>query len=351
MSRVNKPFVTLQDEEKDLIAKLELARKKGRFSPQERLAMKSRLGAIQNEKEKLRLQALGAGQKVEAGQGQQTVQQKPLGLTQSGRGLTEQQLVSVVAQKYNLSNTDATQVLAHFKALPDIKTEDDLLKKIDEDSNEQQNLLQQTIPGGSVRRPEIYQALSKLGSYNWFITPIPMSGYFFFQKGPSVKNLPLKNIIALKESSSEKYLPALTNLVSEYKIHLMNKAEDTNKIMALLLQDPVVAQNTNDMKLQARRVAADDREYPYIVIYATGRDKAQNILNRLCLVLSGFQADGNNLTYNQRVNDLIWFAQGSRDQKNEMYKDYYTEDRIYYSPELNEQGGNKDYMLKIPSGC
>lgn len=106
-------------------------------------------------------------------------------------------------------------------------------------------------------------------------------------------------------------------LGQEYKIHLMPKNNYIlfviEKILEIAKQDPQLAEKISFMKV-IDMPAQGNEVFPTIVLYPKlGKDSAQSILQNLYEQLHPMAAigDGRTPRYNQKIDDLLFYAQGA----------------------------------------
>lgn len=147
----------------------------------------------------------------------------------------------------------------------------------------------------------------------------------------------LENICKKGNKEEIAKLPEKQELIKlntqEYKIHLMPKHEDMGRVIKKLVDelesDPVLKNHVAQYKVMVGAkddpksiLKFDDRKgyYPKIVIYAESKEAGEAILNS---VYNLFKEDAEKIgdpsiapRYNQKINSLIYYAQGSADIKN-----------------------------------
>lgn len=153
-------------------------------------------------------------------------------------------------------------------------------------------------------------------------------------------------------------------LVEKYKIHLMPKSR--NDLVEILKRffnnvekDNRLAEAIHDFKFKCtvdftdiealkKSLYSKGEILPIIVIYPAGKKEvAEYLLNKFIEIYGDMT--GANLTprYNKKITSLIYYAQGEGDSKGDRYKQYYTEDRVFYRKDFEGEGENKNYELKI----
>lgn len=149
------------------------------------------------------------------------------------------------------------------------------------------------------------------------------------------------------------------DLAKGYKIHLMPKdgwqsiVDVTDRLLKLFTQDPELQKIVSEFKIRLAPLIAGPTKnkviMPLIVIYTfTGREDTQKVLNTLYQGLKDIPGLGIPPRYNASINDLIYIAQGSGEDKGGRFSKYYEQPRqIYYRPDFT--GTKQDYHLKHPA--
>lgn len=162
------------------------------------------------------------------------------------------------------------------------------------------------------------------------------------------------------------------SLAQNYKIHLMPKPEDVPAVFIRLLdeivkKDSELASLLSDFKIKFDLQDLKDSHnetLPIMVLYPrSGKENSQKLLNIIYSLFKDVQ--GLNVTprYNQKVTDLIYFAQGNADDKNVIKIiitnkrkpdwvefDYFEHpDMVYFKPDFVTPGKPVDYKLKDPA--
>ena len=152
-------------------------------------------------------------------------------------------------------------------------------------------------------------------------------------------------------------------LVQRYKIHLMPKQEYIPFILGKLIDaiesDPDLKEAINSFKVIDRTEEerkARPEVFPVIVVYARlGKQNAQTALSKIYQALAQYSGLGMDECprFNQRVNELIYYAQSDGDIK----KNYKRTLRLALGEEAERDGGlfepdfihfKGDYKLDIP---
>lgn len=161
----------------------------------------------------------------------------------------------------------------------------------------------------------------------------------------------------------EKKQKYAASLIKCYKIHLMpleNVAENVFLDLAKLIKDVPAFQTTIKafkIKCEDYKKLKEDGHIPKIVIYVeAGKKEAQFVLDALYKKFGhepGYT--GYNPRYNERVTDMIWFAQGDGDAKwsfpdlFEPGDDTTYSGKVYYRSDLTPEGAKGGYYLINPA--
>jgi hypothetical protein len=149
------------------------------------------------------------------------------------------------------------------------------------------------------------------------------------------------------------------DLAKGYKIHLMPKQgwqpllDVTDRLLTLFTQNPELQNIVSEFKIRLAPVVAGPTKnkviMPIIVIYIfTGKDDTQKVLNILYESLKDIPGLGIPPRYNAIINDLIYVAQGSGEDKGGRFSKYYEQPRqAYYRSDIT--GSPQDYHLKHPA--
>ena len=152
-------------------------------------------------------------------------------------------------------------------------------------------------------------------------------------------------------------------IAGNYKIHLMPHRKFTTamviKLLKAIQQDPALGKSIYAFKvryksatehtLQVKGLPQRER-LPRIVIYPNEtKEDAQKVLDKITALFKDDVPKGIGYTprWNQKVNDLIYFAQGDGDaKKNPAYARYFEQPAmIYYEP--NFSGNHTNYHLRF----
>lgn len=177
------------------------------------------------------------------------------------------------------------------------------------------------------------------------------SGYFYFKPGE------LMHGQRVEKSSCHWNVEANRRLaVQNYKIHLMPKTEDIPGVLIRLLEE-LQSNHEFSSAVKEFKVLEDTQDLsdgrgnilPIIVVYpASGKQHAQKVLDTLYRILKDFAGLDKTPRYNQRVTDLLYFAQGNGADKGPLNL-HFSGDQIYYKPDFVTKGVYEDYKLIIPT--
>lgn len=149
-----------------------------------------------------------------------------------------------------------------------------------------------------------------------------------------------------------------TSAVQNYKIHLMPKKQDIPEIIYLFLKEinhnKKFRESISEFKFNiAEPELHNEQNIPTIVIYAMhGKKRAQIVLDEIYRLLNKFEGIAHAPRWNEKVTNLIWWAQG--DGGNKSRRPY------FYAPGDDSGNGRAtfraditgvltDYHLKDPS--
>lgn len=153
-----------------------------------------------------------------------------------------------------------------------------------------------------------------------------------------------------------------SEITQDYKIHLMPRVDFVDmvflKLAQLITQDRALQQHISAFKIKCNDYATLKKQgnIPKIVVYIEkGKEAAQYVLDKLHRELANFPAHTEYAPcYNEKVTDLIWFAQGDNDAKAwypllfEKGDDVSFTGKVYYRPDLTPEGANNGYHLVNP---
>lgn len=130
--------------------------------------------------------------------------------------------------------------------------------------------------------------------------------------------------IQFPERYPKEFQRAIEAFSQEYKIHLMVKPEYTpfviERLFEALRSDPDFAKVVAQVKVINDPYKERDETMPSIVLYTQlGRANAQRALDKVSAYLGRYAGVGLGQTprFNRKVNDLIYYAQGGGDWKND----------------------------------
>lgn len=156
----------------------------------------------------------------------------------------------------------------------------------------------------------------------------------------------------------------LVNLTKLYKIHLMPTDEDiksvTENLINLIKAEKILQDRISNLKIKAmteplvtqwksegEELTGTAADIPKIVIYVGGgKDDAQTVLNIIYDAFKDTPGIGRAPRWNEKVTDLIYFAQGNADDKIER-PEFFEEDKVYFKPDAT--GVREDYHLINPA--
>jgi len=148
----------------------------------------------------------------------------------------------------------------------------------------------------------------------------------------------------------------LGELAKCYKIHLMPQKDEIPLVLFILICELMkrteLYNNMFDFKfcIPCPPVGKED-PVPTIILYPLlNKLSAQTVLNIVYKLFkdTGIKGTGVVPRYNQKVTDLLYWAQGNGGEKNEnKYKNYFDKSLICYRPDFT--GEYVDYYLKDPS--
>lgn len=243
------------------------------------------------------------------------------------------------------------------------KTEDDYwpistfpFDKLDEEFSEQANNQYKARQAAWLllsRSTEDFDVSQQWRSATWAVFGGPL---FKGERGLGHKDVGQRTNIL--ESQDEVDKDDREILVSQYKIHLMPKWKDLpNTIMKLfetIKKNSQLQNAIGHMKCSVLNIDLTDnygQVVPRIVIYAAdGKENAQLILDTVYALFKNQEGAGQTPRFNQKVNDLIYFAQGDADVKMRLEDKFLeTKEKIYFNPNMIPSGAHDGYHLRIPS--
>ncbi len=172
----------------------------------------------------------------------------------------------------------------------------------------------------------------------------------------------------------------VTTMASEYKIHLMPKTEHMeemlDKLQNKLRAEPALKKLIKAYKVLTGTVPADGKPatlrldakgkpLPKIVIYTTNKDEAQKLINVIHELFKDDVEKGEGQTprLNEKLNDLVYYAQGSADLKYaaqeqgiaaDLFEGDSEEGLVHFKSNIRmkhwpkEAEVNGDYRLRLP---
>jgi hypothetical protein len=157
-----------------------------------------------------------------------------------------------------------------------------------------------------------------------------------------------------KDKSLARSNPAAKTLVKQYKIHLMPKENDIEKILIKLFKafktDNALLKIASTKILLALESNLKEVGAPRIVLYITGKNQAQLVLNKIYDLFKDDAGSNRAPKFNEKVTSLIYFAQGDRDFKSSYNSFFEQPDLIYFKKGLtkDDKGQDEDYYLENP---
>ena len=158
------------------------------------------------------------------------------------------------------------------------------------------------------------------------------------------------------ERMQKEVIELTDQLVQNYKIHLMPFYPQVGSIVLRLLEALQKDQELRTLIQNFKFMPTFDRLHDYegnimplIVIYAaSGKEKAQRLLNKIYALFKNTAGLDQTPRFNQKVTNIIYFAQGDADYKiAPWYQKYYEQpELIYYKNDIT--GKIEDYHLQIP---
>lgn len=157
----------------------------------------------------------------------------------------------------------------------------------------------------------------------------------------------------------EKNVNCRKALVQEYKIHLMPRDEDKEKLSVLIFkslkENPEIKVLIPLIKtLVDSESLIKKKQLPKFVIYVTGKEAAEKVLAWAYETFKNIPGCGLAPQFNEKVTDLIFFAHGDRDRKKIAIKAHSWGQKIFEEPNMVYYhtfftGEKQDYHLKNPA--
>ncbi len=190
-------------------------------------------------------------------------------------------------------------------------------------------------------------------------------GYVFFDNGERARGVTLpqylkvqrefkqameyEKVLALEQES----IYMVNELVKTYKIHLMpidvlDEIVMLIRLYELIQKDKDFSSRLKTFKILINPYQQKDITYAKVVIYASGKENAQKMLNSIYAKFKNMVGLDIAPRYNAKVTDLIWIAQGDGDYKLEQpFISYYESPlRVYYRADIT--GAAQNYHLINP---
>lgn len=167
----------------------------------------------------------------------------------------------------------------------------------------------------------------------------------------------LPNLVKLSDDFKDLKKQLKTELARRYKIHLM---PDESSIAWMI--ETICKRLHSDARFQKSLGCFKVRDYPekieikpglflpVMVLYPDmSKDAAQYVLDTVYGLFKSVRGTGRVARYNCMINDLIGWAQGDGDCKDDAYAQYYDEERVCYKPTFVDARVMENYYLKDPS--
>ena len=196
------------------------------------------------------------------------------------------------------------------------------------------------------------------------------AGYIFFDNGERARGVILPKYIRVQrqfareiefekvEELEKESRELISEVVKTYKIHLMPIDSLDEIIILLHMHDAITLDKDLSKRLKTFKIIVDpyrqtDRVtgqpiiFAKVVLYASGKEDAQNILNSIYKKFKNIAGLDIPPRFNAKVTDLIFIAQGDGDYKVEPFIGYYEQPkRVYYRSDIT--GKLENYHLIHP---
>lgn len=269
---------------------------------------------------------------------------------------------AIKLQEYQLKRDQVKQTYPQFFDGIPYELEIDFLNKFEElyGKNKNMNQVLTNLYYDANKKPVAQmQRLNALGGLLGYV-PYSSYGYVFFDnKGQRSVNsgMVLPKVLSIQERDpqllNKKVADATKELVKTYKIHLMpDENMDATEILVrldkALRTDPELSSAIQTFKILYNPTQQGGINFARVVIYANGKEHAQQILNALYKnnIIRSIKGSGLRPRFNGKVNELLWIAQGDGDYKDGIYRGYYEPSLIYYNPGIS--GKRENYHLVNP---
>ncbi len=220
-----------------------------------------------------------------------------------------------------------------------------------------------------IRLTRIRAVCNQLAEENNIICDTYHKGWVFFNTTNDRRIICLNTPFTTVKTQDEITLKGALNigdpaifdwLVNLYKIHLMPKFDDIERITITLLQeieqDHEIRNSIAAFKIVTTETQETiERNLPRIVIYANpGKATAQLLLNKMYELFKDIQGIDKTPRFNQKITSLLYWAQGNGDDKEiDSYRKYFDQpNMICYSANFKQifdpQAPLEDYYLVDP---
>lgn len=167
----------------------------------------------------------------------------------------------------------------------------------------------------------------------------------------------LHSLVNLSDDFKDAKKQLKIELAKRYKIHLM---PDESSIAWMI--ETICKRLQSDEQFRKSLGCFKVRNYPekievkpglflpVMVLYPDmSKDAAQYVLDIVYELFKSVRGTGTVARYNCMINDLIGWAQGDGDCKDDAYAQYYDEERVCYKPTFVDARVMENYYLKDPS--
>ncbi len=188
--------------------------------------------------------------------------------------------------------------------------------------------------------------------------------YVYYTRDTSNESIPTILDYSYTDKEDKKRTLA-KKLVGEYKIHLMPKNEndlyEIVKMLASQLKENQEFANKLlgfkfkynldfDKPIEQQLTNSKNEAMPIVVIYPRwDKQNAQFVLDSVYNLFKDMPGLGIKPRYNEKINNLIYYAQGAGDHKSDYLAQYYKPDRHFYKSNFEGDEFDKDYRLKNPT--
>ena len=176
-----------------------------------------------------------------------------------------------------------------------------------------------------------------------------------FCSGPKSPTLRFSSLLAEYAFKQDK--SSLESAVKQYKIHLMPKDEDlervTQQLFNAIASEPELKNSVETFKIKVLLESDHSWDHqrsenpPKIVIYTYGQAEAQKVLNNIYKIFGNQQGLDRAPNFNEKVTSLIYFAQGNRDDKFRLAGYFEQPNMVYFKSDVT--GTHQNYHLINPN--